>query len=616
MSREASMNPADLIQCYLENELSESDRGALQDWLEEDAAHLQQFVMEAFIDSQLRGVLRDTKVRQDLLSLARDGDLAAMPDATGVAAPHDAQLATSRRQRGSAGKANHARRFFPSVAAVVAVVASLAACIVVVFVATSRRPGGEQVAAQPDTQLQTTPPALPNIGAVAQVSRAVRVRWSGEEIEPGQRLTAGQSLALDAGVLELTLDLGVRVVVQAPAVVKLESAASLRLEKGKLSAEITDVRARGFRVNTPRESIVDQGTEFGVEVTPQGSSRVHVFKGAVDITSSDSHRSAESRRLLENSGARVEEGSRAMTLLQDTGESFIRRMEDASRDQHIVAYWRFEDRPVGAILPDTERNVHQVCASVDSSFNGNDLYTYIPESRPTFSDRVPAVAVPQSGCYNRSCLDTYSQPSYAGFGRDVYTHSEFSHASPADIQKMTPRQWTIEASIWPHGFKGESFPQTFIGRDATYAPNTLEDPPRLALQIDAQQRFAIRYADVQGRFHEAVAEEFPVQFDHWQHLAAVSDGRWLRLYIDCLDGRGYQLCASTALPNDGDTALGKGDDAAEWTIGRGHVGKLPGEWFQGLIDEVRISDVALKPEELLFSRPAEKRDSGSQTSGK
>ena len=458
-----------------------------------------------------------------------------------------------------------------------------------------------QPLAQPAAPSQPAAQTPPGNFPVAQLSRVVGVRWSGEAIQPGQRLAAGQSLTLDAGVLELTFDLGARVVVQAPALVKVESATSLRLEKGKLSAQITDVRARGFRVNTPRESIIDQGTEFGVEVTPQRSSRVHVFKGAVDIASSDSREAAEARRLLENSGARMEEGSRDLILLQDTGESFIRRVEDASHDGHVVAYWRFEDRPVGAILPDTSRNVHQVCASVDSSYNGNDLYTYIPESRPTFSDRVPAAAVPQTGCFNRSCLDTYSVPSYRGYGRDVYTHSEFSHAAPIDIQKITPREWTIEASVWPHGVKGEGFPQTFVGRDATYATLMLEGPPRLALQINAQQRFAIRFADVRGRFHEAVAEKVPVKLEHWYHVAAASDGRWLRLYIDCLDGRGYQLCVSAALPNDDRTALGKGDDTAEWTVGRGHVGKMPGKWFRGLIDEVRISDVARQPGEFLFA---------------
>jgi len=604
------MSPDDLIQGYLENELSEKARAVLQHWLEEEPVHLDQLVMEAFLDSQLRSVLGESKVRKDMLSLVCAEDAAASPVTAGVDAPRVARSDTARR-----GSAADVRRYFPF-AAIVSVVALLAACLVVAVGTIARRPGAGQVMAQPKAKSPSAAPAPSADGPVAELNRVVGVRWSGNAIEPGQHLAVGQSLALDAGVLELTFDIGARVVIQGPAAVKLESATSLLLEKGKLSAEVTDVRAHGFRVNTPSESIIDQGTEFGVEVTPQGSSRVHVFKGAVDIASSGSREAAESRRLLENSGARVEEGSRAMTLLQDTGESFIRRVEDAGRDRQVVAYWRFEDRPVGAIVPDTGGNVHQVCASVDSSFNGNDLYTYIPESRPAFSDRVPGAAVPQSGYFNRSCLDTYSVPSYKGYGRDVYTHSAFSHASPVDIQRITPREWTIEASVAPHRVEGESFPQTFVGRDATYAPHELEAPPRLALQINAQQRFGIRFADVQGRFHDAVAEKVPVAFDHWYHVAAASDGRWLRLYIDCMDGRGYKLCASTALPSDGRTALGKGEDIGEWTIGRGHVGKVPGEWFHGLIDEVRISDVARKPEELLFSLRADETPATSSAARK
>ena len=43
----------------------------------------------------------------------------------------------------------------------------------------------------------------------------------------------------------------------------------------------------------------------------------------------------------------------------------------------------------------------------------------------------------------------------------------------------------------------------------------------------------------------------------------------LRLYVDALDGRGYVQRASQELPATGSTALGKGRDNAEWTIGRG-----------------------------------------------
>ena len=55
-------------------------------------------------------------------------------------------------------------------------------------------------------------------------------------------------------------------------------------------------------------------------------------------------------------------------------------------------------------------------------------------------------------------------------------------------------------------------------------------------------------ATCDDRLHEAVAAKVAVKENHWYHAAAVSDGRTLRLYVDTLDGRGYQLRAATALP--------------------------------------------------------------------
>ena len=106
--------------------------------------------------------------------------------------------------------------------------------------------------------------------------------------------------------------------------------------------------------------------------------------------------------------------------------------------------------------------------------------------------------------------------------------------------------------------------------------------------------------DADNRTHEAVAADLPVAVNAWYHLAASSDGRMPRLYVDRLDGRGYQLHASAALPVTGSTALGKGNDACQWAIGRGKAAGYPAECYEGCIDEVRISDVARSPEELLF----------------
>ena len=38
-----------------------------------------------------------------------------------------------------------------------------------------------------------------------------------------------------------------------------------------------------------------------------------------------------------------------------------------------------------------------------------------------------------------------------------------------------------------------------------------------------------------------------------------------------------------------------------WTVGRGQFGGGPADWFDGIIDEVRISNTALPPSQFLFA---------------
>ena len=286
--------------------------------------------------------------------------------------------------------------------------------------------------------------------------------------------------------------------------------------------------------------------------------------------------------------------------MEDTGESFMRSMVQAETDQHVVAYWRFEDQPVGTLMADTKANSIGLRGTVDSSFNGNDLFTHTPGNKPGFSAEVPAGTIPQSGKPNRGCLDN-TEPPDSVRTRDAYTHSAFSHASPIDIQQIEPAQWTIEASVRVKQFSHRT--QTFVGRDAgpPHSGALEKLPPRLAFQLTNEGRFAVRFFDALDRSHEAVASHFTVEENKWYNLAAVSNGRTLLLYADAQDGRGYRLLVKTNLPDTGSTALGKRSEQAEWSIGRGKVDGDPGEWFQGWIDEVRISDIALDPSEFLFS---------------
>ncbi|HEV2970452.1 MAG TPA: LamG-like jellyroll fold domain-containing protein [Pirellulales bacterium] len=462
--------------------------------------------------------------------------------------------------------------------------------------------GGKAIsAAKPQETRLATPVAKPAGPLVARLTLADGCRWlDGQDSpEPGEALAVGRSLHLASGVVEITYDIGARIILQAPAAFVVESPKSARLEMGKLTAEINSPNARGFKVLTPDAALVDQGTEFGVEVAPDGSSRVHVFKGEVDVTvKPKGGESPATQRLTANAGARLERDAPNVTLFEETGESFVRNMDEVHRNPHVVAYWRFEDHPVGAVVPDTQQNTRTVHGTIDSSFNGNDLFAHIPNSQPKFSGDVPAGTVPHTGQPNLACLDN-SEPISNVHTRDVYTRSAFSHASPIDIQKITPAQWTIEASI--KALKMKAAAQTFVGRDAAPAFPIADVPPRLAFQINAEHRLAIHFRDEEDRLHETVAASLDLKEGQWYHVAAVSNGRALVLYADVLDGAGYRLVAKTDLPATGATALGNGSDDAEWSVGRGKIAGHPGEWFQGWIDEVRISDIALDPLEFLFS---------------
>jgi|GEM_PF-5393675 len=156
----------------------------------------------------------------------------------------------------------------------------------------------------------STQPSAYGSPPVARLTAAAGCRWNGL-IAPvlNDVLRAGQSLHLASGVVELDFDTGVKVILQGPAAMQFLSPISVRLETGKATAQVKSATARGFTIITPEATVADQGTEFGVEVSPGGSSKVHVFQGMVDLElKSQQHGRAVSisQRLAENAGARIE----------------------------------------------------------------------------------------------------------------------------------------------------------------------------------------------------------------------------------------------------------------------------------------------------------------------
>ncbi len=100
-----------------------------------------------------------------------------------------------------------------------------------------------------------------------------------EELANGTRLRGGL-YEIAAGSIELITKRGVRVVIEAPAEFRFESAQRLHVMHGRVAADVSP-EGKGFTVITPTGDAVDLGTKFGVDVPKQGDAEIHVFSGEV-----------------------------------------------------------------------------------------------------------------------------------------------------------------------------------------------------------------------------------------------------------------------------------------------------------------------------------------------
>jgi hypothetical protein len=262
----------------------------------------------------------------------------------------------------------------------------------------------------------------------------------------------------------------------------------------------------------------------------------------------------------------------------------VRPLSLAEKSQaYTIAYWRFEDGKRGDLVPH-DRNKRDGVAVADVSGQRNHLYCYGKGNAPRRGTDVPAPVVPRLGLPNRGSLDDSAK--ITGPTRDLYTTPGRSRTHMNVINTFPFTQWTIEASIKPVEL---GRPQTIIGEDGkpTPAPNA-----PLELKLRKDNHLAIVAIDNTGKVR-SVASHAPVKLGSWQHVAAMSNGKKLRLFL-VQEGK-YELQGEVNF-------VGKlVNHPGTWTIGRGfHNGKLAQD-ARAHIDEVRVSSIALPLELLLWT---------------
>ena len=177
------------------------------------------------------------------------------------------------------------------------------------------------------------------IPVVGKLADAMEVEWGQgmAAVEIGEPLRTGQ-IEVMRGCAKVAFTDGAEVIIEGPAKIALLSEAKMFIQSGKVTANVP-VRAIGFTISTPASSVVDLGTEFGIEVSADGSSELHIFKGKASLLVGKSGSVTSSQIVEENQARRVDAVSGRVDKISIGDQRFARRM---SSEKKFI--WRGENQ--------------------------------------------------------------------------------------------------------------------------------------------------------------------------------------------------------------------------------------------------------------------------------
>ena len=205
----------------------------------------------------------------------------------------------------------------------------------------------------------------------------------------------------------------------------------------------------------------------------------------------------------------------------------------------------------------------------DLSGNGNNMWVLSDSTTLAFSSDTPFGAGLSMEC--------------TGSPNHGFTSLESSLAT------WSPIVWSIECSVKLNNLDGW---YTLIGRDLSSEGG---NPADLYFQKnDENDQFRINYYTVGGNRHVLDTGVAAVA-NQWYNVLAASDGYDLVIYVDALDGNGYQAMNTldiSSLDTPANNAIATLED--NWTFGRGYYNGST-DYMPGFLDNISFRDTAIAP---------------------
>jgi hypothetical protein len=257
--------PSNLIDDYLDGELSDDTRLRLATWLHERDDNVRELSVASLIHSLLDDFVSQRQVQADALLRAMTsrptalGAPIAPTGRTSIAAPLQSPGSTPGEIPRTLSKSRFGFRRWPALAAIAAlglitVVGGMTAFVVM----------------------------RPRVAAMLTQTAGCRWEASDVNIVDGALFHAGDELRLAAGRALITFTSGARIVLEGPARLTINSQSAARLASGAITTTVPS-QAVGFSVRLPLGELVDLGTEFTARVQADGSFELQVFNGLVEL---------------------------------------------------------------------------------------------------------------------------------------------------------------------------------------------------------------------------------------------------------------------------------------------------------------------------------------------
>jgi hypothetical protein len=262
------------------------------------------------------------------------------------------------------------------------------------------------------------------------------------------------------------------------------------------------------------------------------------------------------------------------------------------------AYWRHEEGPNGALIPAGANTV------LDSSGNGNHMQTFNPAfTSATYTNAVSPVAL-RSGLANNLALDFGPGGDDAGLNDDNFTTGD------KPVSGMNFNAMTVEVAFRMDTVAGF---QAIMGKDGKplgNAPGEDDSPvPPFKILIRGDDfpdavpnQLFVEWIDGDGTLNSDVhflASGQTIVPGQWYHVAVTINATDAALYVAGEDGNYVQRDTVS-----GDFAGPGGNVLVEeplgWTFGRGMFNNGVADWSDAVIDEARISNAVLAPNQFLF----------------